>query len=89
MKDILYVFMFSEDIKILGTKYPDFDMIDIQASTGKKNSFTQRFREIVTGHHYTPTLSRFYPTDILHSSILTSYLLIMCGLWFVFYLTKS
>ena len=77
--------MFVEDIGQFGNKYPDIDMSDIQATTGKNDSFTQRFREIVTGHHYTPTLSQFYPTDILHSSILTSYLLIMCGLWFVYF----
>ena len=72
-----------EDIQLLGSKYPDFDMVDLQATTGKKNTFTQRLIEVLTGHHYYPTLSTFYPTDFLHSSILTIYLLVMCGLWFV------
>ncbi len=77
-----------EDIKTLGTKYPDFDMVDLQATNGKKNSLSHRILQIITGHHYYPTLSTFYPTDILHSSILTIYLLVMCGLWFVSSVTE-
>lgn len=72
-----------EDIQLLGSKYPDFDMVDLQTTGGKKSTFSERFVQVLTGHHYYPTLSTFYPTDFLHSSILTIYLLIMCGLWFV------
>jgi hypothetical protein len=77
-----------EDIKTLGNKYPDFDMVDLQAATGKKTSFSRRALQVITGHHYYPTLSTFYPTDILHSPILSIYLVIMCGLWFVSSLTE-
>jgi len=77
-----------EDIKLLGEKYPDFDMVDLQATTGKKNTFSQRLVQILTGHHYYPTLSMFYPTDFLHSSILSIYLLLLCGLWLVSSLTE-
>lgn len=77
---------FLEDIKSLGAKYPDFDVVDLQATTGKKTSSTQRILEVITGHHYYPTLSTFYPTDIFHSKILTIYLLVMCGLWFVIFI---
>jgi hypothetical protein len=58
-------------------------MVDLQATTSKKNTCSQRLVQVLTGHHYYPTLSTFYPTDFLHSSILTIYLLVMCGLWFV------
>jgi hypothetical protein len=58
-------------------------MVDLQA-TGKKNSLLKRILKVLGGHDYYPTLSTFYPTDFLHSSILTIYLLVMCGLWFVF-----
>ncbi|CAF5204517.1 unnamed protein product, partial [Rotaria magnacalcarata] len=77
-----------EDIRLLGSKYPDFDMVDLQATTNKKNSLSQRILQVLTGHHYYPTLSTFYPTDYLHSSILTIYLLVMCGLWLVSSLTE-
>ncbi|CAF1018617.1 unnamed protein product [Adineta ricciae] len=77
-----------EDIKSLSLKYPDFDMVDLQATSNKKKSFTQRILQIITGHHYYPTLSTFYPTDYLHSPILTIYLLVMCGLWLVSALTE-
>ncbi|UJR30512.1 hypothetical protein I4U23_018042 [Adineta vaga] len=77
-----------EDIQSLGSKYPDFDMVDLQATTGKKTTFTQRIAQVLTGHNYNPTLSTFYPTDFLHSSILTLYLLVMCGLWLVSSLTE-
>jgi len=77
-----------EDIQSLGSKYPDFDMVDLQATTSKKNTLTQRIVQVLTGHHYYPTLSTFYPTDFLHSSILTTYLLVMCGLWFVSSVTE-
>ncbi|CAF4487934.1 unnamed protein product, partial [Rotaria socialis] len=77
-----------EDIQLLGSKYPDFDMVDLQATTNKKNSLSQRILQVLTGHHYYPTLSTFYPTDYLHSSILTIYLLVMCGLWLVSSLTE-
>ncbi|CAF1215977.1 unnamed protein product [Rotaria sp. Silwood1] len=77
-----------EDIQLLGSKYPDFDMVDLQATTGKKNTLSQRIVQVLTGHHYYPTLSTFYPTDYLHSSILTIYLLVMCGLWLVSSLTE-
>jgi MFS family permease len=77
-----------EDIQLLGSKYPDFDMVDLQATTGKKNSCSQRLVQVLTGHHYYPTLSTFYPTDYLHSSILSIYLLVMCGLWLVSSLTE-
>jgi hypothetical protein len=76
------------DIKTLSTKYPDFDMVDLHATTIKKVSLTQRILRIITGHHYNPALSMFYPTDIFHSSILTIYLFVMCGLWFVSSLTE-
>ncbi|CAF1084013.1 unnamed protein product [Adineta steineri] len=76
-----------EDIQSLGLKYPDFDMVDLQ-STGKKTTFTQNIAQVLTGHHYYPTLSTFYPTDFLHSTILSLYLLIMCGLWLVSSLTE-
>lgn len=79
------MFCLLEDIKSLGSKYPDFDMVDLQATSGKKNTLTQRIAEVLTGHHYYPTLSTFYPTDFLHSSILSIYLLVMCGLWFVYF----
>ncbi|UJR16095.1 hypothetical protein I4U23_003007 [Adineta vaga] len=77
-----------EDIECLSSKYPDFDMVDLQTMTNKKNSLTQRILEIITGHHYYPTLSTFYPTDYLHSPILTVYLFVMCGLWLVSSLTE-
>lgn len=77
-----------EDIKLLGSKYPDFDMVDLQATTGKKNSCSQRLVQVLTGHHYYPTLSTFYPTDFLHSKILSIYLLVICGLWFVSSVTE-
>jgi hypothetical protein len=76
-----FIFRLIEDIKSLGSKYPDFDMVDLQATTSKNNTVTQRCMQVLTGHHYYPTLSTFYPTDFLHSSILTIYLLVMCGLW--------
>lgn len=72
-----------EDIQLLGSKYPDFDMVDLQATTSKKNTLSQRIVQVLTGHHYYPTLSTFYPTDYLHSSILSIYLLVMCGLWYI------
>ncbi len=59
-------------------------MVDLQTTSGKKSSCSQRVAQVLTGHHYYPTLSTFYPTDYLHSSILSIYLLVMCGLWFVF-----
>ncbi|CAF1490594.1 unnamed protein product [Adineta ricciae] len=77
-----------EDIQSLGSKYPDFDMVDLQATTSKKKTCTQRIAQVLTGHNYNPTLSTFYPTDFLHSTILTLYLLIMCGLWLVSSLTE-
>ncbi|CAF1078642.1 unnamed protein product [Rotaria sordida] len=77
-----------EDIKSLGSKYPDFDMVDLQATTNKKTTLTQRIAQVLTGHHYYPTLSTFYPTDYLHSQTLTIYLLVMCGLWLVSSLTE-
>jgi len=58
-------------------------MVDLQTTGGKKSTFSERFVQVLTGHHYYPTLSTFYPTDFLHSSILMIYLLVMCGLWFV------
>jgi len=76
-------------VKSLGSKYPDFDMVDLQVTNNKKNTSTQRILQILTGHHYNPTLSTFYPTDFLHSYILTIYLLVMCGLWFVFLFPKK
>ncbi|CAF1005749.1 unnamed protein product [Adineta steineri] len=76
-----------EDIKSLSSKYPDFDMVELQAITNK-NNLTQRLLQILTGHHYYPTLSTFYPTDYLHSYILIIYLLVMCGLWLVSSLTE-
>ncbi|CAF2516993.1 unnamed protein product [Rotaria sp. Silwood2] len=77
-----------EDIKALGEKYPDFDMVDLQATTGKKTTLSQRVLKVITGHHYYPTISTFYPTDFFCSPIVTCYLLIMCGLWFVSSLTE-
>jgi hypothetical protein len=59
-------------------------MAELQATTDKKQPLSQRILKVLTGHHYSPTLSIFYPTDFVHSYILTIYLLIMCGLWFVF-----
>lgn len=59
-------------------------MVDLQATNEKKASLIQRISLIITGHHYNPASSIFYPTDIFHSSILTIYLFVMCGLWFVF-----
>ena len=78
-----------EDIQYLGSKYPDFDMVDLQATTHKKKSVSQNILEIITGHHYYPTLSRFYPTDYLHSPILSIYLLVTCGLWYVFFICMN
>jgi hypothetical protein len=60
-------------------------MVDLQATSGKKNGLMQRIIQVLTGHHYYPTLSTFYPTDFLHSPILSIYLLVMCGLWLVFF----
>jgi hypothetical protein len=77
-------FFFLEDIKAFGSKYPDIDMGDLQTEAGKKTNLTQRISQVITGHDYQPTLSTFYPTDFFHSTILTIYLLVMCGLWFVF-----
>jgi hypothetical protein len=56
-------------------------MVDLQATNGKKVSLIQRILRVITGHHYNPALSTFYPTDIFHSSTLTIYLFVMCGLW--------
>jgi len=64
-------------------------MVDLQATTAKKNSLSHRILQVITGHHYYPTLSTFYPTDFLHSPILTIYLLVMCGLWFVVLLLNT
>ena len=77
-----------EDIRTFSTKYPDFDMVDLHATTTKKISLTKRFVQVISGHHYDPYLSKFYPTDIFHSSTLASYLLVMCGLWLVNSLTE-
>ena len=77
-----------EDIQLLGSKYPDFDMVDLQTTTHKKKTLSERIIEVLIGHHYYPTLSTFYPTDYLHSLILTIYLLLICGLWFAFNLTR-
>lgn len=71
----------SEDIQTLSAKYPDFDLVYLTATNSKKTGFSQRMKEVLTGHHYYPTMSTFYPTDYLHSSILTIYLLLLCGLW--------
>ncbi|CAF0759751.1 unnamed protein product [Didymodactylos carnosus] len=76
-----------EDIATLGIKYPDFDMLDLRGSS-EKDTTIQRLLNIITGHHYSPTMSAFYPTDYLHSSILTIYLLVLCGLWLVSALTE-
>jgi hypothetical protein len=73
----------------LGSKYPDFDMVDLQATISKKTTLSERIAQVLTGHHYYPTLSTFYPTDFLHSPILTIYLLVMCGLWFVVLLLNT
>ena len=64
-------------------KYTDFDVVDLQAISEKKNNCGQKLVQVLTGHHYYPTLSTFYPTDFLHSSVLSIYLLVMCGLWLV------
>ncbi|CAF3345485.1 unnamed protein product [Rotaria sp. Silwood1] len=77
-----------EDIKGLNEKYPDFDMVDLQTTTGKKTTLSQRILKVITGHHYYPTISTFYPTDFFCSPIVTIYLLIMCGLWLVSSLTE-
>ena len=59
-------------------------MVDIQATTSKRETLLQRALRVITGQHYKSTLSTFYPTDFLHSPTITIYLLIMSGLWFVF-----
>ena len=63
-------------------------MVDLHATTTKKLSLTKRIFQVISGHHYNPHLSKFYPTDIFHSPILTIYLLVMCGLWLVSSLTE-
>ncbi|CAF0758292.1 unnamed protein product [Rotaria sordida] len=77
-----------QDIQSLGTKYPDFDMVDLQATTGKKTNLSQRILKVISGHDYYPTISTFYPTDFFRSPVVTIYLLIMCGLWLVSSLTE-
>jgi hypothetical protein len=64
-------------------------MTELQMTTSKKNTLSQRILRVITGHHYQPTLSTFYPTDFFHSAILSIYLLVMCGLWFVFLFQKN
>ena len=76
-------FCFAEDLKLLGQKYPDFNPAEADSLNNKNNSFSHRFMQAITGHHYQPTLSTFYPTDFLHSPILAVYLSVTCGLWWV------
>ncbi len=82
-------YFYLEDLKNLTAKYEEFDMIDLRETIAKKKSLTQRLLKILAGHDYEPTLSKFYPTDFIHSTIVIIYLLVMCGLWFVFFLTIS
>ena len=72
-----------EDVKLLSLKYPDFDMVNLQAVKGESNHLCHRLLKSITHPNYQPTLSTFYPTDFLRSAILSIYLLVMCGLWSV------
>ncbi|CAF2107123.1 unnamed protein product [Rotaria magnacalcarata] len=77
-----------EDIKTLGTKYPYFDIADLQTASEKNVTISKRILHALSGQHYYSTLSKFYPTDFIHSPIFTVYLVILCGLWLVSSLTE-
>ena len=64
-------------------------MIDLQETIAKRKTLTQRLSQILTGQDYLPTSSMFYPTDFIQSSIVSAYLLIMCGLWYVLFVLKN
>ncbi|CAF4846667.1 unnamed protein product [Rotaria socialis] len=77
-----------EDFKTLGKKYPCFDAADLQTASGKNGTISKRILHALAGRHYYSTLSKFYPTDFIHSPIFTVYLVVLCGLWLVSSLTE-
>lgn len=77
-----------QDVELLGKKYPQVDMVDLQ----KQKANSSKFRRILNsfkGESYRSTNTIYRPFDFIYSPTLFVYVIILGGLWFTNGLTDS
>ncbi len=77
-----------QDVELLGKKYPQVDMVDLQ----KQKANSSKFRRILNsfkGASYRSTNTIYRPLDFIYSPTLFTYVVILGGLWLVIIWFKS
>jgi MFS family permease len=69
-----------QDIDLLGKKYPQVDMAELQKQKSN-NSKLRRFLNSLKGESYRSTNTIYMPLDFVYSPTMLVYVLILAGLW--------
>ena len=71
-----------QDLEILGKKYPQVDMAELQKNKGNSSKL-RVFLNSLKGESYRSTNTIYRPFDFIYSPTLLVYVLILSGLWYV------